>query len=40
MEHNEATHEKMYELLMHAASQLRKKLAMKNQVLESMIIVP
>lgn len=30
MEHNEATHEKMYELLMHAASQLRKKLAIDD----------
>lgn len=30
MKHNEATHEKMYELLMHAASQLRKKLAIDD----------
>lgn len=30
MKHNEATHEKMYELLIHAASQLRKKLAIDD----------
>lgn len=30
MENNQTTHEKMYELLMHAASQLRKKLAIDD----------
>lgn len=30
MKHNQVTHEKMYELLMHAASQLRKKLAIDD----------
>ncbi len=30
MEHNEAAHEKMYELLVHAASQIRKKLTIDD----------